>query len=84
MNSNTTNEIYEENRDLARAMAQAMIERLKAMPDAVEEEEAVSESAPRIIFGHDIVGRSRGLFRNAGLARSTARPGPARRSLSSA
>lgn len=60
MNSNATNEENIKNdRDLARAMAQVLIERAKAMPEAVEEEEAVPENAPRIVFGHDIVGRGR-------------------------
>ena len=60
MNNNETNEeIIKNDRDLARAMAQVLIERAKAMPEAVEEEEAVPENAPRIIFGHDIVGRGR-------------------------
>lgn len=59
MNSNVTNEIYEENRDLACAMANILIERAKAAPEAVEEEEAVPENAPRIVFGHDIVARGR-------------------------
>ena len=60
MNNNETNEeIIKNDRDLARAMAQVLIERAKAMPEAVEEEEAVLANAPRIIFGPDIVGCGR-------------------------
>lgn len=59
MNNNVTNEIYEEDRDLARAMANILIERAKAAPEAVEEEEAVPENAFRILFGDEIVGRGR-------------------------